>query len=334
MCFDESVLWNFVDQDGHGKESKEEQMLARYERHVPSSMDAHTVRSVQCSPDVLPLFRCDRPYSGTLPAPLLHPVFGEFVDNLQNKSLRTRNDHSLVRDFCNVSLKFFRKDSDRQVEINELLEPYFDTKISTQRIKGGSTIQVDGCISGSTVFPVYAILEVENELGSTTTMKNFQGLAYYSRFCLEGRKNGDNAFLLSNCPAFLLEVQGPQIRVSAMTFLDQVTSTFLTNIVNVVHSNNEELASIFKALKLGLKSLQKFYDDIQGEMQASKWFHMLDKLVPFSLWLKPKYTEITTLGGKALVFLAEDASQRKVVLKFCKRYGHMVCCLLLYSIVD
>ena len=88
-------------------------------------------------------------YPGTLPAPLLHPVFGEFVDNPQDISLVARNDHSLVRDFCNVNL---RKESDRQVEIKGLLEPYFDTRISAQTIKGESAIQVDGCIG---VFLVY-----------------------------------------------------------------------------------------------------------------------------------------------------------------------------------
>ncbi|KAG0631082.1 hypothetical protein M758_1G226300, partial [Ceratodon purpureus] len=40
------------DQDDYGKKSKEEEMLARYERYVPSSMDAHTIWSAQCSPDV------------------------------------------------------------------------------------------------------------------------------------------------------------------------------------------------------------------------------------------------------------------------------------------
>ena len=96
MCFDVSVVLNFVDQVAHGKKSKEAEMLARRLLHVPSSMDPRTVRNLQCSPDESPLFRCDRPYCRTLPAPLLHPVFGEFVGNIQKTS---RYDHSFVRDF-------------------------------------------------------------------------------------------------------------------------------------------------------------------------------------------------------------------------------------------
>ncbi|KAG0591692.1 hypothetical protein KC19_1G193600 [Ceratodon purpureus] len=43
-------------QDDYGKKSKEEEMLARYERHVPSSMDAHTIWSAQCWPHVPPCY--------------------------------------------------------------------------------------------------------------------------------------------------------------------------------------------------------------------------------------------------------------------------------------
>jgi hypothetical protein len=118
-----------------------------------------------------------------------------------------------------------------------------------------------------------------------------------------------------------------------MTFQDQVTSTFLTDFVNITHSNSMKLASIFRALKLGLDSLETFYGSIQGKVEGSKWLAFLESLVPYSLWLKPKFSFKTHIGIKQLVFLAEDANKQEVVIKFCKRYGDKVCFVLI-SVVN
>ncbi|KAG0603954.1 hypothetical protein M758_10G133400 [Ceratodon purpureus] len=180
----------------------------------------------------------------------------------------------------------------------------------------------DGCIRGNSPFPIYAIFEVENELASTSTLKDFQGLAYYSRFCIVGKES--TAYLFSTCPAFLIELRGPHIRVTAMTYQDQVTASFLTCVENIVHSNSMRLASVFKALKLGLDSLETFYDSIQGKAEGSKRLPFLDKFAPYSLWLNPNYKFKNSIGNKQLVFLAEDANKREVVIKFCRRYGDRV----------
>ncbi|KAG0603946.1 hypothetical protein M758_10G132700 [Ceratodon purpureus] len=77
-------------------------IMRRYKEQAPSSFDLHTVRRVQNHVDG-PLFRCDRSHLGTLPGPLLHPIFGEFEDNLQNSTLLTREDHSFVKELCDTS---------------------------------------------------------------------------------------------------------------------------------------------------------------------------------------------------------------------------------------
>ncbi|KAG0603955.1 hypothetical protein M758_10G133500 [Ceratodon purpureus] len=77
-------------------------IMRRYKEQAPSSFDLHTVRRVQNHGDG-PLFRCDRSHLGTLPGPLLHPIFGEFEDNLQNSTLLTREDHSFVKELCDTS---------------------------------------------------------------------------------------------------------------------------------------------------------------------------------------------------------------------------------------
>jgi hypothetical protein len=134
----------------------------------------------------------------------LHPAFGEFEDNLHDPCLLTRDDHAFVREFCDKSLQFFGKEIDRQNVILALLTEYLRRDISSPKIEDGSNISCDGCISGNSPFPIYAILEVENELGSTETLKYFQGLACYSRFYIEGRAT--SAFLFSSCPTFLIEI--------------------------------------------------------------------------------------------------------------------------------
>jgi hypothetical protein len=164
-------------------------------------------------------------------------------------------------------------------------------------------------------------------------LKYFQGLAYYSQFCIQGMENRSRAFFFSTCPTFLIEIQGPHIKVSAITFQDRVTSTFLTDFINIAHSNSMKLASIFRALKLGLDSLETFYGVIQDKVEGSNRLAFLESLVPYSLWLKPKFSFKTHIGNKQLVFLAEDANKREVVIKFCKRYGDKVCFVLI-SVVN
>lgn len=264
---------------------------------------------------------------------MLHPVFGEFEDNLHDLSLQTPGDHAFVREFCDKSGVFFKKEKERENVIWGLLKEYL-RNITSPKIETGSIISCDGCITGNSPFPIYAILVVENELGSTKTMKYFQGMAYYARFCIQGMESKSSAYLSSTCPPFLIEIQGPQIRVSAMTFQDGVTSTFLTDIVNIVHSNSMKLASVFTALRMGLDSLAAFYDSIPGKAEGSKRLPFLDSVVPYSFQLyNPKYSFQRRIDGKQLVFLAEDANKREVVIKFCRRYGDKVC-FVLTSVVN
>jgi hypothetical protein len=170
-------------------------------------MDAHTVKHFQCaSNDDTPLFRCDRPLADILLGPLLYPVFGKFEDNLHNPCLQTRDDYAFVQEFCDKSVRFFKKEIDRQIKIRGLLKQYLKRDITSPRIDGGSSIYCDGCISGNFLFLIYAILEVENELGSTSTLKYFQGLAYYSRFCIQRMENRSKALFFSTCPTFLIEI--------------------------------------------------------------------------------------------------------------------------------
>ena len=168
---------------------------ARYRHHAPSSIDPHTVKHVQFpSNDDGPLFRCNRPLTNILPGLLLHLVFGEFEDNLHNLCLQTRDDHAFVKEFCKRSEPFLKKEIDHQNETWGLLKVYLKTNITSPRIEARSGIYCDGCISGNSPFPIYAILEVENELGSTSTLKCFQSLSYYSRFCIQGMQSSSRAY--------------------------------------------------------------------------------------------------------------------------------------------
>ena len=118
-----------------------------------------------------------------------------------------------------------------------------------------------------------------------------------------------------------------------MTFQDRVTFTFLTDFVNIAHLNSMKLASVFRALKLGLDSLETFYGSIRGEVEGSKCLPFLNSDVPYSLWLKPKFSFKTHIGNKQLLFLAEDANKQEIVIKFYRRYGDKVCFVLI-SVVN
>ena len=90
--------------------------------YAPSSMDQHTVARVQNLNGVGALYLCRRPYNSPgLARPLLHPAFGKFLVDIRDASLPTRDDYAFVREFCIASPTFYKKEADRQWELQTLL---------------------------------------------------------------------------------------------------------------------------------------------------------------------------------------------------------------------
>ena len=303
----------------------------RYRQFAPSSMTTKKVRRVQLAGSELgPLYKCGRPLDALgLEAPLMHPVFGTFMQNVRNASLPTREDYAFVQEFCLKSSEFYNNERDRQTALKNLLKPYLWRTVDPREING---YEVDGYIGRCTGFPVYSILEFENELGSTSVDKYFHGQRCYAEFCDIARSNTcDSAIFTScNCPAFLVEFRGAQMRISAMGYFDRVHTSMLTDLVNLSWGN-ENLPRIFKALKVGIDNLQLFYEEVEDVGRTSTRVNWLEKVVPYPVWWNPRYTfkkSLRTSDLRKHLFLAEDDQKQNVLIKFSNRYGEEVSILL------
>ena len=305
----------------------------RYRDFAPSSMNAKNVRRVQIpqGSELGPLYKCGRPADAAgLEAPLMHPAFGSFVQNLRNSSLPRREDYAFVREFCQKSSEFYKNEHDRQTALMSLLVPYLKRSVDSRKI---NNFEVNGYIGRRTGFPVYSIIEVENELGSTTIDKFFQGQRYYAEFCDTARASNDSSaiFTSCNCPVFLVEFRGVQMRISAMAYFDRVHTSMLTDLVNISWPS-ENLPHIFKSLKVGIDSLELFYIQVEQGGMTSTRGNWLEKVVPYPVWWNPRYifkeVLLKSSGLEKHIFLAEDNQKRMVVIKFSRGYGDKVSILL------
>lgn len=78
-----------------------------------------------------PAYYCHRPpWAAGLPAPLMHPAFGTFKDAMGDPSLITPHDYAFAAELCEVSLRPFSTELERQAGLKSLLEGYLKTSIS------------------------------------------------------------------------------------------------------------------------------------------------------------------------------------------------------------
>jgi hypothetical protein len=128
----------------------------RYREFAPSSMNAKNVRRVQLpqGSELGPLYKCGRPADAAgLEAPLMHPVFGTFVQNLRNASLPTREDYAFVREFCQKSSEFYDYELDRQTALASLLGPYLKRTMSWAQLLWISFSRDRGTMHNSVIMP-------------------------------------------------------------------------------------------------------------------------------------------------------------------------------------
>ncbi|KAK9809064.1 hypothetical protein WJX72_008776 [[Myrmecia] bisecta] len=164
----------------------------RYEDHAPSSFNAKTFAAEQAC----------------------------------NPTLVTRRDCSFVQEFCDVSLRFYKKQDDRQKKLWALLSMYLGVNVQEfVAVVPDKQIKCDGFIGSRDL--AIAILECENELGP----------------------------LLPVC-----------VLISGMSLFDRVHTKSLTQtlFLSVLpHAPvQQQLCNVFAALRKGVKRLQDIYGDI------------------------------------------------------------------------
>eukprot|EP00198_Chlamydomonas_reinhardtii_P000694 XP_001690029.1 predicted protein [Chlamydomonas reinhardtii] len=207
----------------------------------PSNLDQATMQE---GPH--PMVRNWRPTSNfALPPELAFPAFGKFMDVLfeppTRSDLESAAHHNLAQ---HIGLCF--------------------EKASVRPDRGRA--QTDGVIlirdpdEVPAMHRLAALMEVKNDGGSGDS--NFQGACYYGVFW--GTRPGSPYKQNTCCPALLLEVAGPMLRVSALYWARTVVIRPLTSMMNLLWMEDNEaymlsVAQVMAAIKAGVTELVAFY---------------------------------------------------------------------------
>ncbi|PKK56249.1 hypothetical protein RhiirC2_872074, partial [Rhizophagus irregularis] len=121
----------------------------------------------------------------------------------------------------------------------------------------------DGTVSTETSYREINI-EYKNETCSTNACPYLENCGYYLLFCKKQEKDGSPA---TNMPCFLITIAGPTFAVYGAIFSDIAIVDPLTTTFHLLWLKNNEkmmtaLSSTFRALKLSLQELDKYYENV------------------------------------------------------------------------
>lgn len=113
------------------------------------------------------------------------------------------------------------------------------------------------------------LVQVKNEAKSTSTNPYMQGNLYYYQFWRHEPRCYSNLHQFSCCPALLLELVGPSLRVSGLAFADRVMCQPLMpaiSLLNMAALDREQMAAAAQALvalRCSVHANRQSYSDLQ-----------------------------------------------------------------------
>ena len=148
---------------------------------------------------------CNRPHGlpAELPLSLLHPVFGEFVDDAENY-VPTPNDVPFFLEFVQAMANVYKVENKRRETVLTIFQKY-NMHINPTSI---GEFRTDGDLSSGKFR--YLIFEFKNEIGATGAEPFFQAILYY----LEATRKFAGEHHNSVLPCIIVLIFG------ALSFLD------------------------------------------------------------------------------------------------------------------
>ena len=113
------------------------------------------------------------------------------------------------------------------------------------------------------------LVQVKNEAKSTSMDPYMQGNLYYYQFWRSEPRRYSNLHQFSCCPALLLELAGPSLRVSGLAFADQAMCQPLTPAISLLAMaalDREQMAAAAQALvalRCTVHAIRQSYNDLQ-----------------------------------------------------------------------
>lgn len=120
---------------------------------------------------------CNRPQnaSATTPITLLHPIFGQFMDDCENHK-PTVQDNMLVSELSTTISNFYADEDGRAQHIREIFAKHGGIHLVRTKIEG-TKYETDGDISHCDFR--FVIIEIKNEFGYSGAEPFLQAIRYY-----------------------------------------------------------------------------------------------------------------------------------------------------------
>ncbi|KAG2495000.1 hypothetical protein HYH03_006933 [Edaphochlamys debaryana] len=202
--------------------------------------------------------------AGLLPE-LTHPVFADVLDFLSGDQELDQASIEAAAQLCCIGGDIHKNEWYLATAVRALLQRY---------LRDTGAVPIDQGFATATSSPHYLalgdvaeepanlflVLEVASGMGDDSGDAHYRGANYHLHFWRH-RAGSSEAFRTSCCPAFLLEVVGPHVRLSSLAWLDRVTLFPLTPLLNLlpVHPASDRLvmpvARLLAALRMGLGKL-------------------------------------------------------------------------------
>ena len=282
-------------------------------------------------------YACFRPPVGpprALPAALVHPAFGRFLDAAAAPLSSLKDgyavDNSAALALLDQMPRFFKQEAQRQDALlpilssllNAVVAPFCPSpSMSKSRTDGGILFSLGGGLE-----VLLMILELKNDIGSGGGDPWFQSARAGELFWDAPERATLRA--CGACPTLLLEVVGPMLRVSALAMLPdggvmmEPLTPFLSCLPVVGQPRAlDALIAALRALRLAVEELQASYAVLQPTARVRTG--AAGTLVPYPLVDVAAFTDVRHWCADKLLFEATHVpSGRAVCVKFAPRaYG-------------
>jgi hypothetical protein len=292
-----------------------------------------------------PLFAFYRPPSAvsTVPITLLHPVFGQFVDDRQNH-IPTKEDNDFVLSLSREMSKFYIDEKARATEFRKILMEH-GIMLAASEIEG-SLCRTDGDLRWKGL--CYVILEAKNELGGGGAEPLFEALLYYLKSMRKRSEEEECPRLpcliiyLSGGPVIIRHIlqrlkcaTGAHIGFAGAVYTDGPCAEVLSVTLPLcVPETDVELRTLaarhLGALKKAVVSLSQLYNQQSSSSLRSSpdpRFPFKSSFIELHTGKECHFNYLSSISGK-LVFFAKTEDGEKVCVKFARQYSkeaHSIC---------
>ncbi|KAF9220631.1 hypothetical protein BS17DRAFT_848507, partial [Gyrodon lividus] len=250
---------------------------------------------------------CPRDLEETIPTTLLHPVFGQFIDDCRTHTI-TEEDNNLVKESANVMSALYETE---------------DKRVDAVRKVHGTPYVTDADMSVDIHDDrrPYVIARFKNEAATSSSEPYVQAIAYY----LQLTRASASRMLGSALPYFLFILFGPYIVFAGAVWTLRPAVQILSDLLAFYHhftdtDNQIAAARHMAAFRKAVRSLERYYKTLPESGPINTLSHPI---------LFPDPTSFTSLDDKLIFFgtLTEGSTEAAICIKFVQysRDAHLHC---------